>query len=102
MTITSSDELEKIIVEVTQSVGEKETQAPTKASKPKQMVYKAANRVDPFTQKQEQQTDQEQTDSHSQFRVIPPGITKKKIGRNDPCWCGSGKKFKKCHYPNYS
>ncbi|MBL7036782.1 SEC-C domain-containing protein [Candidatus Microgenomates bacterium] len=23
----------------------------------------------------------------------------KKIGRNDPCWCGSGKKYKKCHYP---
>ncbi len=22
---------------------------------------------------------------------------KDKIGRNDPCWCGSGKKFKKCH-----
>ena len=21
-----------------------------------------------------------------------------KIGRNDPCWCGSGKKYKKCHY----
>jgi preprotein translocase subunit SecA len=20
-----------------------------------------------------------------------------KIGRNDPCWCGSGRKFKKCH-----
>ena len=19
------------------------------------------------------------------------------LGRNDPCWCGSGKKFKKCH-----
>jgi preprotein translocase subunit SecA len=19
------------------------------------------------------------------------------VGRNDPCWCGSGKKFKKCH-----
>jgi preprotein translocase subunit SecA len=24
---------------------------------------------------------------------------KNKIGRNDPCWCGSGKKWKKCHYP---
>lgn len=24
---------------------------------------------------------------------------KEKLGRNDPCWCGSGKKFKKCHYP---
>jgi preprotein translocase subunit SecA len=22
---------------------------------------------------------------------------KDKTGRNDPCWCGSGKKFKKCH-----
>ncbi|HSV95073.1 MAG TPA: preprotein translocase subunit SecA [Spirochaetia bacterium] len=22
-----------------------------------------------------------------------------KIGRNDPCWCGSGKKWKACHYP---
>nr|MDP8943508.1 SEC-C metal-binding domain-containing protein [Actinomycetota bacterium] len=20
-----------------------------------------------------------------------------RIGRNDPCWCGSGRKFKKCH-----
>jgi hypothetical protein len=22
-----------------------------------------------------------------------------KIGRNDPCHCGSGKKYKKCHLP---
>ena len=21
----------------------------------------------------------------------------KKLGRNDPCWCGSGLKYKKCH-----
>jgi len=28
------------------------------------------------------------------------GSTIKKIGRNDPCHCGSGKKYKKCHYPN--
>ncbi len=20
-----------------------------------------------------------------------------KVERNDPCWCGSGKKYKKCH-----
>ncbi len=24
----------------------------------------------------------------------------KKIGRNDPCWCGSGKKYKNCHGKN--
>ena len=26
--------------------------------------------------------------------------SKGKLGRNDPCWCGSGKKYKKCHYPD--
>lgn len=24
-----------------------------------------------------------------------------KVGRNDPCPCGSGKKYKKCHYPEF-
>ncbi len=24
------------------------------------------------------------------------------IGRNDPCWCGSGQKWKKCHFPTLS
>lgn len=24
---------------------------------------------------------------------------KTKLGRNDPCWCGSGKKYKDCHFP---
>ena len=28
---------------------------------------------------------------------LPEGIDLSKIGRNDPCPCGSGKKFKKCH-----
>ena len=27
------------------------------------------------------------------------GIDWKRVGRNDPCPCGSGKKFKSCHYP---
>ena len=25
------------------------------------------------------------------------GARTAEIGRNDPCWCGSGKKYKKCH-----
>jgi len=28
--------------------------------------------------------------------AVPAGA-QAKIGRNDPCWCGSGKKFKRCH-----
>lgn len=27
---------------------------------------------------------------------FPEQYQQSKIGRNDPCWCGSGKKFKKC------
>ena len=26
-----------------------------------------------------------------------PASNGPKVGRNDPCWCGSGKKFKRCH-----
>jgi preprotein translocase subunit SecA len=28
----------------------------------------------------------------------PRTATGEKVGRNDPCYCGSGKKYKKCHY----
>jgi preprotein translocase subunit SecA len=30
--------------------------------------------------------------------ATPRTPTGEKIGRNDPCFCGSGKKYKKCHY----
>ena len=33
------------------------------------------------------------------FKGSQQTVVTQKIGRNDPCWCGSGKKFKKCHYP---
>ncbi|MNN20475.1 preprotein translocase subunit SecA [compost metagenome] len=26
-----------------------------------------------------------------------PVRNEQKLGRNEPCWCGSGKKFKQCH-----
>ncbi|MBI2535773.1 MAG: SEC-C domain-containing protein [Gemmatimonadetes bacterium] len=31
------------------------------------------------------------SDRPAQARALP------KVGRNDPCPCGSGKKYKKCH-----
>ncbi len=38
-------------------------------------------------------------EQQAERKVQGNGAAKTKIGRNDPCWCGSGKKFKKCHYP---
>jgi hypothetical protein len=35
---------------------------------------------------------------HETAPPVAPIVNKApKLGRNDPCWCGSGKKFKKCH-----
>jgi len=38
-------------------------------------------------------------DRHNQRAPIPIAGTESKTGRNEPCPCGSGKKFKKCCGP---
>jgi len=44
------------------------------------------------------QTESEQAKAENQPPVQQPFVrNNKKIGRNDPCYCGSGKKFKQCH-----
>jgi preprotein translocase subunit SecA len=35
--------------------------------------------------------------STASFGQAPAVNEHKDIGRNDPCWCGSGKKYKRCH-----
>lgn len=90
--------------------------------KEKQIEFKAASSIDPFSASQKEQVAaaqpvaqhshthvHEQAQAQSQesqaenpqeisgFKVIPPGAAARKLGRNDPCWCGSGKKYKKCH-----
>jgi len=79
------------------------------------VTYRSASSIDPFTQKQQKQVEDTQVNNkinlspntNSQpdandigFKVTLPGQTKKQPGRNDRCWCGSGKKYKRCHYPN--
>jgi preprotein translocase subunit SecA len=41
-------------------------------------------------------TNRDEADEQTGQQVVRAS---EKIGRNDPCWCGSGKKWKKCHYP---
>ena len=35
------------------------------------------------------------------IEILPEPVEQRRVeievGRNDPCWCGSGKKFKRCH-----
>lgn len=65
----------------------KEIQASKK--EPKKIEYKAAKSTSAYTPEEEKQAKQTTVPSKHE-----------KPGRNDPCWCGSGKKYKKCHYPN--
>ena len=38
---------------------------------------------------------------HDHGPVVEPFVrVEPKLSRNDPCPCGSGKKYKKCHDPN--
>ena len=39
---------------------------------------------------------EEEWDDEDEF-PDEPVVASPKPGRNDPCWCGSGKKYKKCH-----
>jgi preprotein translocase subunit SecA len=38
--------------------------------------------------------------THNHSHVHTPPIKSTKVGRNDPCPCGSGKKYKTCHGKN--
>lgn len=92
---------------------EVDSKAPASQIKDKPIVLKSASAIDPFHQKAlKESSSQSPTEIESKhsvgqtpatidgFKIIAPGTTQKKLGRNDPCHCGSGKKYKKCHYPN--
>ncbi len=50
------------------------------------------------TNQQQQQSRGQQAGQHTQERqVTQPIVAEKRVGRNEPCPCGSGKKFKQCH-----
>lgn len=78
------------------------------ATKEQPMVFQSATAINPFVQainqsqmpNASQSSQQAPVEQERGFRIILPDQSHKKPGRNDPCWCGSGKKYKKCHYPH--
>lgn len=59
---------------------------------PHNIHFSSAGAVNPFQNGEKQEA--EIVRSSSQIAA------QKKPGRNEPCWCGSGKKYKKCHWPD--
>lgn len=58
------------------------------------MIFSSASAVNAFEAGKKQDEQKKVTHIHA------PVTTEKKPGRNEPCWCGSGKKYKKCHWPD--
>jgi len=50
-----------------------------------------------FQRKKKRELEQARTAGASSTNGSGPRVTGEKVGRNDPCPCGSGKKYKKCH-----
>jgi preprotein translocase subunit SecA len=89
---------------------EKEVKKPKKQ---KPLILKSASAINPFSAQEQKAVDSplpvQATPEDRQYteslggelgvKITAPGTVKEhKLGRNDPCWCGSGKKYKKCHY----
>ncbi len=70
-------------------------------SKPMENIMQAIGNLGKSGDKQK--PSQSNSDFMSAFTSLEKTSVKKdhkEIGRNDPCWCGSGKKYKRCHFPN--
>ena len=70
-------------------------------SKTQPMLLRAAGGVDPYKQSASAKSGDTAPIANAPNLHLPSEVphSGNKIGRNDPCWCGSGKKWKKCHYP---
>jgi preprotein translocase subunit SecA len=79
---------------IDQGVMEQHESAPEIPADPVEVTKLGDNKTNPFAQALAKTSNLPVTKDK--------GLVKKKIGRNDPCWCGSGKKWKKCHYPELS
>jgi len=62
----------------------------------KHIQFASAGSVNPFSQ----ETPLRPSKSEGSAGLIASKPQSKKPGRNEPCWCGSGKKYKKCHWPD--
>jgi len=70
-----------------------ETETQQQSEPPVEVTYQHANAASPLNAPATSETDEELHDENG----VPFVRDGKKIGRNEPCWCGSGKKFKQCH-----
>jgi preprotein translocase subunit SecA len=53
-----------------------------------------------FKRRKTRELEQARRAGAGQAEAVQQVVRAEKVGRNDPCPCGSGKKYKKCHGAN--
>jgi preprotein translocase subunit SecA len=53
-----------------------------------------------FQRRKKRELEQARMAGSGDTQTVQQVVRGEKIGRNDPCHCGSGKKYKKCHGAN--
>jgi len=53
-----------------------------------------------FQRRKQRELEQARMAGAGQSQAVQQVVRGEKVGRNDPCPCGSGKKYKKCHGAN--
>jgi preprotein translocase subunit SecA len=84
------DTIQKEVVYSMYKIGAVRQMAPTEAVTPKLQMSGPAKTM------QEKEV-QSRSQQEQQVSAKPHNAQGEKVGRNDPCPCGSGKKYKKCH-----
>lgn len=90
-------EVTKILMTV-QIKNEQQVETASEVHTPVNVQYQHAAYEDELTQEQQHAEQQTTPEKASRESKTKPFVRKMdKVGRNDPCPCGSGKKYKQCH-----
>ena len=95
--------VETLFIEEVSSEAEIEAQLEARRKQAERLMQQIRTQHAESTAAAENQAAQQQAhaaqDVQEANRHTPVVRQRPKVGRNDPCYCGSGKKYKKCHLP---
>ena len=98
--VVRPEEAEARFAPPAEAAGEEEPAPPSGGVSAPAISLRASAELERRAQKQRRELSFQGTSdptSGGDFRVDTVKTTGPKVGRNDPCPCGSGKKYKKCH-----
>lgn len=76
----------------------REAEWEAKAAEQRELTRLQAERARVAAERAERERLENERPVHTSRSTSHTALVRPKIGRNDPCWCGSGKKYKRCHW----